>query len=54
MNIAKSKPQVDGKKKGKFDQHLSRNKKNNPSFKRKNPKQNHNKRFNENQGTAKP
>ena len=36
INIAESKSQVDGEKKGKFDQHLGRNKKCNPSFKRKN------------------
>ena len=48
INLAESKPQVDNEKKVKFDQHLGKNKKTNPSFKRKNPKQNQNKRFNKN------
>ena len=54
INLAESKPQVDNEKKGKFDHPLGRNKKSNPSFKRKNPNKNQNKRFNKNQGTVKP
>ncbi|XXG68980.1 hypothetical protein AAC387_Pa06g1952 [Persea americana] len=54
INLVESKPQVDNEKKGKYDQPLGRNKKSNPSFKRKNPNQNHNRRFNKNQGTVKP
>ena len=49
-------PKSDGEEKGKFDQHLGRNKKSNPSFKNKKHNQNQEKDLNKhhNQESNKP